>query len=197
VCSHGHRDRLSASGGAPKICSVNPGVYVLLGVAATGVFSIAKDMLVEGRREHAAREEVWRREMQDARVACLLIADELDTLALNFRLVAEKKRSPMRPIGESPFLSTREWHAGKSALARVIDQMTTWSALTVIYHDADSMRMRFLTDGPMAPVADDQAVKAATRAVDTAAASETLNEAAVNIGERLKSGLPRKRLFGR
>jgi hypothetical protein len=85
----------------------------LLGAAATGVFSIAKDMLVEGRRERAVREQLWRREMQDGRVACLLIADELDTLAMNFRLVAEKKRAPMRTLGESPFLSTREWHSNQ------------------------------------------------------------------------------------
>lgn len=143
---------------------MNPALYVLLGAAATGLFAIAKDTLVEGRRERAAREQLWRRELQDGRVACPLIADELDTLSRNFVLVGEKKRSPMRPIGESEFLSTREWHAGKAALARVIDQMDTWKSLTVVYHDADSMRTRFIVDGPSAPVADDQAQKAATRA---------------------------------
>jgi hypothetical protein len=167
---------------------MNPALYVLIGAAATGVFSIAKDMLVEDRRERAGREQIWRREMQDGRVACLLIADELDTLAMNLRLVAEKKRSPMRPIGESPFLSTREWHSGKAALAHVIDDMDTWKALTVIYHDADSMRTRFLVDGPSAPIADDQAERAATRAQDTAAAAEALNIAAVTIARRLEAG---------
>jgi hypothetical protein len=83
---------------------------------------------------------------------------------MNFRLVAEKKRAPMRPIGESPFLSTREWHAHKAAIARVIDQMSTWKATAVVYHAADSMRTRFTIDGPAAPVEDEQASKAATRA---------------------------------
>jgi hypothetical protein len=169
---------------------MNPALYVLIGAAATGIFSIAKDMLVEGRRERAAREQLWRRELQDGRVACLLIADELDTLAMNFRLVAEKKRAPMRPIGESPFLSTREWHTGKAALARVIDQMDTWKSLTVVYHDADSMRTRFIVDGPAAPIADDQAQKAATRAKETAALAEVLEIAAATIVARLGVGLP-------
>jgi hypothetical protein len=165
--------------------------YTLLGVGIASAFAIAKDLLVEGRRDRFERERLWRRESQDGRVACLLIADELDTLSHNFNLVATARRSPMRPIGgESPFLSTREWHSGKSVLARVIDQMDTWQSLTTVYHDADSMRTRFIIDGPNAPIADDQAEKAGIRAHETAALAEVLNIAAVNFVRRLEAGLP-------
>jgi hypothetical protein len=178
---------------------VNAALYLLIGAGATGVFAIAKDLLVEGRRDRFDRERLWRRELQDARVACLLIADELDTLSGNFQLVGRKQRSPVRPIGESPFLSTREWHSGKAALARAIDQLATWQALAVVYHDADSMRNRFLADGPSAPVNVDQATKAELRAKDASDLAAGLYEASETIVSRLASGLPapRKRWWSR
>jgi hypothetical protein len=167
---------------------MNPALYLLIGAAATGGFSILKDFLVEGRRDRFDRERLSRRELQDARVACLLIADELDTLSGNFRLVATKQRSPMRPIGESPFLSTKEWHAGKTALARAIDQLDTWKSLAVVYHDADSMRNRFLIDGPNAPIAPDQVGKAEGRAKDASDLADGLYFASETIARRLAPG---------
>ena len=80
------------------------------------------------------RERTRHRDLEDARVACLLIGDEVDTLASDHRLLAQLGRSLERPIPESPFLATAEWHAHKSELARVIDHVDTWKGLTSLYH---------------------------------------------------------------
>lgn len=177
--------------------AMNPALYLLIGAAATAGFSIVKDLLVEGRRDRFDRDRLSRNEFQNARVACLLIADELDTLSANFTLVATKQRSPMRPIGESPFLSTKEWHSGKAALARVIDQLDTWKSLAVVYHDADSMRNRFLVDGPSAPVAPDQASKAGGRAKDASDLAALLYLASEAIVTRLASAPSWKKRWNR
>jgi hypothetical protein len=82
------------------------------------------------------------------------------------------------------------WHSEKAALARVIDQLDTWKALAVIYHDADSMRNRFLIDGAVAPVSLEQAGMAKGRAEDAASAAALLYEASETIVKRLAPGPP-------
>jgi hypothetical protein len=170
---------------------VDPAVYTLIGVGLGGGLAMAQDFLLEGRREKAERQRVRRDELRDARVACLLIADELDTMALNFRLLARLGRGPERAISESPFLSTSEWHAHKGELGRVIDQVDTWKALASVYHDADSMRTRLIHDGPNSPIPKERIPACHEDADDAAELAGIVYDAITVIDKRLGRSVSR------
>jgi hypothetical protein len=173
---------------------VDAAAYALIGVAVGGGFGIARDRLVEGRRERAERNRVRRDELRDGRVACLLVADELDTLSVNFKLLADLGRAPQRPISESPFLSTHEWHAHKGELGRIVDQLDTWKALASLYHNADSMRVRLVHDGPEAPIPSERLPTCREDADGAAELADIVYDAVAVADRRLGRAVKRQEL---
>src|SRR5437879_2627905 len=114
-----------------------------LGVVVGSLLATAKDFLVEGKRASRDRETDLRREKGEARVACRLIGDELDTLAGNLKLLHGLGRTLERPIDENAlFLGSSEWQEHKGTLARILDNDDTWNGLTAVYHNVRSLRTR-------------------------------------------------------
>lgn len=169
---------------------MDPVFYLVIGAGATGAFSLAKDWLLEGRREEIEGAKDRREHLEEGRIAALLIADELDTLAGNFRLLGDLGRAPSRPIGESPFLSTRAWQSNRAQLGRVIDQLDTWKALASLYHNADSMRARLIHDGPGALIPAARVATCHQHAVDSSELAEIVYDGVVELESRLAPAPP-------
>jgi len=132
---------------------VNAAWWALAGVGAAGGLGLAKDWLIENRRTSLAWKRTREDELRSARVACLLIADELNTHAMNYKLLADLRRTAKRPVAQTPnFLSSREWEAHKLDLARLTAVPNeTWQGLFNAYHNAQQLRSRIEIDGPEAP----------------------------------------------
>jgi hypothetical protein len=83
----------------------------------------------------------------------LLIADELDTHAMNYRLLAELGRTPKRQVTETRnFLSTEAWDAHKLDIAQMTNvPEETWVGLTHALHNAVQLMARVQLDGPEVP----------------------------------------------
>jgi hypothetical protein len=127
---------------------VDAALWTLAGVGAAGSLGLAKDWLIENRRRTLQWKKERDGEVRAARVASMLIADELDTHAMNYRQLAELGRTPVRPMPPN-FLSSSEWDAQKHDLARMTFIPTeTWTGLTHAYHNAVQVRARVETDGP-------------------------------------------------
>ena len=98
----------------------------------------------------------WRKERQDemreARVAALLIGDELDSHARQYALLHRIGRTPERPIEEAPnFLGSTASDGHQESLARLtVIPMETWRGLQDEYHNAKLLRVRIMVDGPNA-----------------------------------------------
>jgi hypothetical protein len=129
---------------------VNAAWWAIVGVAVAGALSLAKDWLIERRRTTFA----WKKDREDdlraARIASMLIGDELETHAMNYELLARLGRTPDRPVTDTPnFLSSTEWEAHKLALARLtIIPAETWTGLTIAYHNAQQIHGTIKADGP-------------------------------------------------
>jgi hypothetical protein len=171
--------------------------YTLLAVVITSAIAIAKDLLVESRRDEAENWRIKHRELRDARVACVVIGDEIDTLASNFDLLAKLGRTLNRPIEDSPFPSTREWHAQKASLAYVIDQLDTWKALEGLCHNAESLRTRIVVDGPGTPLPTHRLDELRQAGVDARELSEIVYDAIPKIDQQLAGRTSRSRLGAR
>lgn len=129
---------------------MNAAWWTLAGVGAASAFSLGKDWLLEDRRTALQRRKEREDELRAARIASMLIADELDTHAMNYRLLARLGRTPKRQVTQtSNFLSSKEWDAHKLDIARLtIIPPETWNGLTHAYHNAQQLRSRVELDGP-------------------------------------------------
>jgi hypothetical protein len=129
---------------------MNAAWWTLAGVGAAAAFSLGKDWLLEDRRTALQRRKEREDELRAARVAALLIADELDTHAMNYRLLARLGRTPKRQVTQTAnFLGSTEWEAHKLDIACLtIIPPETWKGLTHAYHNAKQLRSRVELDGP-------------------------------------------------
>jgi hypothetical protein len=122
-------------------------------VGVGGLLLGASAHRAETQRDERARREETRRRYRDIAVACRLVANELDTITGNFRFLAERSQTLSRPIDQAPeYLPSREWVEHRGEIASIIDHYDTWTALTSVYHNAESLRSRILVDGPNAPI---------------------------------------------
>lgn len=151
---------------------MNAALYGLLGVALGGGLALLKDSLIESHRDKNQRAAERRRELKAERVAALLLADELDSLAGDFKLLADLGRSLHRPITDAPFLPPRIWHQYGPQIAQGIDQLDTWKALASLYHNAESLRTRLIVDGPNAPIPPERLPTLRQHAADSRELSE-------------------------
>jgi hypothetical protein len=126
-------------------------------IGAGGLFVAARTLHAEAVRDNRARLDETRRRYREVAVACRLVANELDTLADNFRLLAQRGRTLSRPIDQAPeYLRSREWVEHRGEIASIIDHYDTWARLASLYHNAESLRSRILVDGPNAPIPDER-----------------------------------------
>jgi hypothetical protein len=123
---------------------MNAALWALVGVAATAAFGIARDWVNENRRTTVRGKEEREAEERAARIACMVIAEELDTHAMNYRKLAEDGGTPSWPIAQTPnFFPTGEWEAHNLELARLSSlPVETWVRLARAYHNAREIRSR-------------------------------------------------------
>ena len=140
-------------------------IGVVVGVGVTG----AIDLFMERRRESRALADETRRRYRESVVTCRLIANEIDTIGENFRLLAGLKRTLTRPIHEAPgYLPSVEWTQRGSQLAGIVTDFDTWSIITSIYHNAGGLRSRMLIDEPGVEIPSER-IPTLTRDADAAA----------------------------
>ena len=162
-------------------------IFTLIGVGLGGSISILKDLLAEDRRARSDREHSRLQQLADARVAALVVADELDTIGMNFKQLARLGRNIARPIGDSPFLATDAWRSHKTNLARVVHKLDVWKSLVNLYHNADSLRQRLIIDGPNAPIPADRVQTLHDDALRATELAETLYRAVVEIDIEIRA----------
>ena len=139
---------------------------------------------------------------KDGILACLLIADELDTHAMNYKLLAHLRRTPKRPVAQTPnFLSSSEWEAHKLDLARLTAVPNeTWQGLFNAYHNAQQLKSRIEIDGPEAPFPSHRIDDLRTHEAAATELASVLADAAERLRRVLIPGrrrmLPRQRPFG-
>jgi len=158
---------------------VSPAIWGFIGVLTGGFLSVLKDLVVERRREFRDRDRELRAENAEARIACRLVGEELDTIAFNFSTLAQLGCTPQREISEdAAFLPMQDWEAHKAVLARLLDDMETWEQLAIVYHNARSLRNRIQMDGPKAPLPQWGEERLAEDAASARALSVALRSAA-------------------
>jgi hypothetical protein len=88
--------RQSPGVSAPPLAFVelSSAAWGFIGVVVGAALSIVKDFVVEGRRAKREREAESRREKVEVQIACRLVAEELDTIALDARTLTELQRTP-------------------------------------------------------------------------------------------------------
>jgi hypothetical protein len=129
---------------------VSGGWWALIGFGLAGVLSLAKDWMMLNRQTKLE----WRKERQDelraARVAALLVGEELEFHVREYRSLRAKGRTPPRPVEEIPdFLGSAAWDAHQESIARIMDiPNDTVRALYTVYHDTKELRSRIAIDGP-------------------------------------------------
>lgn len=89
-----------------------------------------------------------RREAQDLLQARRLVAQELETLAIQLRTVARQGRAFLPELAD--FFETDEWEAHKATLARSLDG-TQWRALASVYGQIASLRSALALSGEHEP----------------------------------------------
>ena len=119
---------------------------VFVGAASTGVV------------EYFLRRRTEKREALKAK---RLVGDELDTLRIQFNVIAEKRILPIRGLGEkeSGFLPTVEWGRWKEALAASLSG-DEWIAITSFYSATTAARALYVDYGHQAALDDGQVVSA-------------------------------------
>jgi hypothetical protein len=104
----------------------------LLGVAVGGVITWAVEFFFERRREQA-----------DLRQAKRLIAEELQTVWIDFDNLARDRRTPTSLVDPEAFLPTQAWQAHKATLARHLSDRE-WQELPLVAHAAGRLRVIYL-----------------------------------------------------
>jgi uncharacterized protein YukE len=166
------------------------GYWTLLGFGVAAVFSFASSWFLQSRRTWLE----WRKERDDelraARVAALMISDELDTHAMNYKQLHDLGRTPVRPLAPN-VLSSKEWEEHKVALARVTSvPIETWDGLTHAYHNAQQLRWRIEVDGPNVPFPPHRIRNLEDHAEASEELAEILSDAAKTIS---RAARPRRR----
>lgn len=134
--------------GLPEL---TPSTWGFVGLVVGSLLTTFSNVVLDNRRAAREREAELRRENGEIRIACRLIADELDTIADNLSQVHRLGRTLSRPVSEyDGWLPSIEWKAHRDTLARVLDNDETWEQLATVYHNAASLRARALIDGPNA-----------------------------------------------
>jgi hypothetical protein len=108
-------------------------------------------------------------------------------------LMARLGRTVAKPIADSPFLLTNQWHAHKGELAHAITDLDVWKRLTKAYYGADGLRVRVMHEGPGAPLPESRIRDLQEGAVEALQLSEIVYDGAVMIDARLNSPSPRSR----
>lgn len=174
---------------------VDAAVWTLVGFGIAGALSFANNWLLEDRRTALQWRKEREDELRDALVATKLIADELDTHAMNYEMLLTLERSPMRPIAQYPnFLSSKEWDVHKTALARLpFIPVETWAGLSNNFHNALGLRSRLEVDGINVPFPPDRLPLLKDHAEAATELAGILRDASEKITQRLQPR-PRKRL---
>jgi hypothetical protein len=132
---------------------VTEAIFGLVGVLIGALVTAGVNLHVEHRRERAAAIEAKRRRYAEIAVTCRLVANEIDTIGENFRLLAELKRTLIRPIHEAPgYLPSTEWATSRTKLAGIVADYRAWSEITSVYHNAGGLRARMVADEPGSPL---------------------------------------------
>jgi hypothetical protein len=160
----------------------------LIGAGGVAGFNLAKDWLLIDRRTSLEDRKEREDELRAGRVACLLIADELDTHAMNYRLLADLGRTPQRQVTQTRnFLSSEAWDEHKLDIARLTNvPQETWEGLTHAFHNAIQLRSRVELDGPEVPFPAHRIPTLKDHEAAATELAEILTAAAKRIEEGLK-----------
>lgn len=106
------------------------------------------DRQAEGERERDALSAA-----AELRVALRLVLDDLDAIALHYKMFAEEGRYPEEPDPENSglFFPTDAWDAEKRALAAGLSD-DQWTAVAAVMHGARRVRVILLRGTPLGPI---------------------------------------------
>ena len=127
-------------------------VSALAGVVVGGFISAGTQWLLalqQARRD--LRREAARFNLE-MKTALRLVADEVDSLGLEFAELLKRGHSLKTPFAQMPhYLPVAEWEKSKTILAIGVDDHT-WTQLSALYYSVKSLRSKFSSEPPATPL---------------------------------------------
>ena len=125
----------------------------LLAVFIGGLLTFLTQWLIERRRAASERQHDAARVAVELRIAMRLVLDDLDAIALHYRMLADDGRYPdARDEEESRlYFPTAAWDANKRTLAAELSN-EQWGALSGEMHGAAHARVIVLRGNSLAPI---------------------------------------------
>jgi hypothetical protein len=125
----------------------------LLAVFVGGLLTYLAQRLLEDRRADRERKREADLSATELRVAMRLLLEDLDAIALHYKMLADEGRYPdARDEADARlYFPTEGWHANKRTLAAALSD-DEWVALSSTMHAAERSRVVVLRGAPLEPI---------------------------------------------